>query len=279
MKLYERFNTSHVTLYHVLKCTHLRKPRCFNTSHVTLYRRWTGIMMIRSIVSIHLMLLFIHERQWRCNRQKRFNTSHVTLYRLENFATPFPFASFNTSHVTLYPPEDWWSQDLDGRFNTSHVTLYLAYIEGDTVQFLLFQYISCYSLSAIEVGVAAGDVFQYISCYSLSRWGEERDKRSSVSIHLMLLFIVKGNSKYQKYDRFNTSHVTLYQSKHSQRLKVHSRFNTSHVTLYQGHIWGISWKILVSIHLMLLFIPALFKTFLKLLVVSIHLMLLFICKK
>ena len=236
MKLYERFNTSHVTLYHVLKCTHLRKPRCFNTSHVTLYRRWTGIMMIRSIVSIHLMLLFIHERQWRCNRQKRFNTSHVTLYRLENFATPFPFASFNTSHVTLYPPEDWWSQDLDGRFNTSHVTLYLAYIEGDTVQFLLFQ---------------------YISCYSLSRWGEERGKRSSVSIHLMLLFIVKGNSKYQKYDRFNTSHVTLY----------------------QGHIRGISWKILVSIHLMLLFIPALFKTFLKLLVVSIHLMLLFICKK
>ena len=96
------FNTSHVTLYlfdGIKSTEHLFR---FNTSHVTLYRRWTGIMMIRSIVSIHLMLLFIHERQWRCNRQKRFNTSHVTLYRLENFATPFPFASFNTSHVTLY---------------------------------------------------------------------------------------------------------------------------------------------------------------------------------
>ena len=44
MKLYERFNTSHVTLYHVLKCTHLRKPRCFNTSHVTLYP-WTPMEM------------------------------------------------------------------------------------------------------------------------------------------------------------------------------------------------------------------------------------------
>ena len=189
--------------------------------------------MIRSIVSIHLMLLFIHERQWRCNRQKRFNTSHVTLYRLENFATPFPFASFNTSHVTLYPPEDWWSQDLDGRFNTSHVTLYLAYIEGDTVQFLLFQYISCYSLSAIEVGVAAGDVFQYISCYSLSRWGEERGKRSSVSIHLMLLFI-KFHYVPNILINIVSIHLMLLFIMTPEYTAAHNDgFNTSHVTLYQ----------------------------------------------
>ena len=142
----------------------------------------------------------------------RFNTSHVTLYRLENFATPFPFASFNTSHVTLYPPEDWWSQDLDGRFNTSHVTLYLAYIEGDTVQFLLFQ---------------------YISCYSLSRWGEERGKRSSVSIHLMLLFI-KFHYVPNILINIVSIHLMLLFIMTPEYTAAHNDgFNTSHVTLYQ----------------------------------------------
>ena len=147
---------------------------------------------------------------------------------------------------------------LEASFNTSHVTLYLL-VSSFWVSFPWFQYISCYSLSK-------------------AHYRTEMLKRGFNTSHVTL-YLPASHPLKLFLRRFNTSHVTLYQSKHSQRLKVHSRFNTSHVTLYQGHIWGISWKILVSIHLMLLFIPALFKTFLKLLVVSIHLMLLFICKK
>ena len=56
--------------------------------------------------------------------------------------------------------------------------------------FILFQYISCYSLSGSigELSVV-NRLFQYISCYSLS---------------------VTGNTYGAKDVRFNTSHVTLY---------------------------------------------------------------------
>ena len=53
---------------------------------------------------------------------------------------------------------------------------------------------------------------------------------------------------------FNTSHVTLYHAKEKEAYLKYSRFNTSHVTLYQSLPQTSQSMILVSIHLMLLFI-------------------------
>ena len=76
----------------------------------------------------------------------------------------------------------------------------------------MFQYISCYSLSMTSKHYKYFQPkFQYISCYSLSRkypWGNQRE--IGVSIHLMLLFIEDELSKIADSGRFNTSHVTLY---------------------------------------------------------------------
>ena len=102
--------------------------------------------------------------------------------------------------------------------------------------FILFQYISCYSLSKKRrVLRVSWNQFQYISCYSLS-----------LRAYILVWMIVC----------FNTSHVTLYRgaglvgtdpmafqyiSCYSLSLFrlwflfAKSSFNTSHVTLYQGH--------------------------------------------
>ena len=102
--------------------------------------------------------------------------------------------------------------------------------------------------------VAFKIVFQYISCYSLSTHGTEYACDHGVSIHLMLLFIKTQTVKSFARDSFNTSHVTLYHFKHlsiyfQKVVSIHlmllfinygsgeanysvRRFNTSHVTLY-----------------------------------------------
>ena len=80
--------------------------------------------------------------------------------------------------------------------------------------FILFQYISCYSLSIktmVSVGIRKVSIhlmllfigllqsnsephspFQYISCYSLSLMFKNSNGDNYVSIHLMLLFILIG---------------------------------------------------------------------------------------
>ena len=122
------------------------KSKCFNTSHVTLYH----------------ILAVLHPLHVFC-----FNTSHVTLYLCPQVGQIVSFSCFNTSHVTLYRSDHssrLWNLP---RFNTSHVTLYQKH--GVVAEnHLMFQYISCYSLSR-----------SYFSGYC-NLW---------VSIHLMLLFI------------------------------------------------------------------------------------------
>ena len=98
---------------------------CFNTSHVTLYQK------IRFMV---------------CSTKNRFNTSHVTLYRILPDKSAFIPFGFNTSHVTLYQNIRLTRIKLSVCFNTSHVTLY-QHDQEDVMQKLMFQYISCYSLS------------------------------------------------------------------------------------------------------------------------------------
>ena len=100
----------------------------------------------------------------------RFNTSHVTLYH------------FSLEHLFIV-----WT-----RFNTSHVTLYRCYIHRRYEERILFQYISCYSLSKTEK--------------------HQVNIPMDVSIHLMLLFIWMHLMPISREICFNTSHVTLYRA-------------------------------------------------------------------
>ena len=54
-------------------------------------------------------------------------------------------------------------------------------------------------------------IFQYISCYCLSATISSIPLKYCISIHLMLLFIASGRKQCQLYMyHFNTSHVTVY---------------------------------------------------------------------
>ena len=54
------FNTSHVTVYQTPMRLKRLKVRYFNTSHVTVYPISINVQALSNVISIHLMLLFIH---------------------------------------------------------------------------------------------------------------------------------------------------------------------------------------------------------------------------
>ena len=141
----------------------------------------------------------------------------------------------------------------------------------------MFQYISCYSLSMTSKHYKYFQPkFQYISCYSLSRkypWGNQRE--IGVSIHLMLLFILRQKTTDRTDGCFNTSHVTLYrrwtfQNRWQWTFQYISCYSLSipedvqdkikklfqYISCYSLSVWSslsfLKW--FVSIHLMLLFI-------------------------
>ena len=203
------FNTSHVTLYQLPCKIGDAIYRSFNTSHVTLYRRFWYATATADIVSIHLMLLFIHYLFHLLHLFQRFNTSHVTLYHAHRTPARIPDRSFNTSHVTLYlkTVEKWanvemfqyiscyslseeghycWAEKIS--FNTSHVTLYLNWELNKTPE--------------------NGFNTSHVTLYRVCR--RRRCTENEVSIHLMLLFISREKSKLYQKGSFNTSHVTLY---------------------------------------------------------------------
>ena len=150
----------------------------FNTSHVTLYRRDVGTWTWGWCVSIHLMLLFISQRQPDRRLQWCFNTSHVTLYRQRTGLWIIWNVSFNTSHVTLYHIKTA-KQNL---WNSVAIHLMLLFIRN------------AQSWSEIK------QRFQYISCYSLSKdIILNLTKKQYVSIHLMLLFICAAAAPYGRF--------------------------------------------------------------------------------
>ena len=121
----------------------------------------------------------------------------------------------------------------------------------------MFQYISCYSLSlrayrlvwmivcfnTSHVTLYQGlwtswrphQSFQYISCYSLSPGGEKDTSRTTVSIHLMLLFINMLRCSRGIKRRFNTSHVTLYLL--STPPEVKQRMSFQYISCYSLSFW------------------------------------------
>ena len=140
------FNTSHVTLYQdivswcgnsslfqYISCYSLSQNSCrtedslmsFNTSHITLYRSLFRTSSDSSIVSIHLMLLFIGFRT-----ETVISCIWVSIHLMLLF-------------IPLLTSCKWYILC----FNTSHVTLYLCKKEKTKEGVKKFQYISCYSLS------------------------------------------------------------------------------------------------------------------------------------
>ena len=76
-----------------------------------------------------------------------------------------------------------------------------------------------------------------------------------ISIHLMLLFIEPHLCPYLSKKYFNTSHVTVYHRWNFTKQCRNTYFNTSHVTVYPSIPVFPNLGMIISIHLMLLFIP------------------------
>ena len=135
--------------------------------------------------------------------------------------------------------------------------LFIKYYTRLEYHRFVFQYITCYSLSAnIYRGVPEWLEFQYITCYSLSDCGRIASVYHLVSIHHMLLFIHGSNSTscliwwFQYITCYSLSvianmtvnQIHLFQYITCYSLSLYSPFvrfseigfNTSHVTLYHG---------------------------------------------
>ena len=121
--------------------------------------------------------------------------------------------------------------------------------------------------------------FQYISCYSLSERSFRPGKCYHVSIHLMLLFIIKASNEFVKMAKFQYISCYSLSTFWTYMNTLEQRFNTSHVTLYRRDVGTWTWGWCVSIHLMLLFIGKELGYGSSGMWVSIHLMLLFIISK
>ena len=222
---------------------------CYSLS---LWQRFS--LLYKSIVSIHLMLLFIIF--WRHCYFQFHLFQYISCYSLSG--------------------STWQTETLQ---KFQYISCYsLSVSESDTFRTLwTFQYISCYSLSNGKKNSRNGQqvsihlMLLFISIPAVSPAWPRSFNTSHVTLYLRHdSFIV------QKFIRFNTSHVTLYLvgptyisgscacfntshvtlypiSSFGQSI-VSSRFNTSHVTLYPGASILLMFGISVSIHLMLLFI-------------------------
>ena len=121
---------------------------------------------------------------------------------------------------------------------------------------LKFQYIPCYGLSYLKIGVCTKIVlFQYIPCYGLSI-GASAVGWSPGSFQYIPCY---GLSKRLfpfciPWDNFNTSHVTVYQDVAQWGTQGGPNFNTSHVTVYRLRQRLNIGLIDISIHPMLRFI-------------------------
>ena len=115
--------------------------------------------------------------------------------------------------------------------------LFIATVVIATPVSTIFQYISCYCLSASS-DIACTFVFHfntshvtvYLLAPFLSKW------INIISIHLMLLFIAFQYPSVYVMSHFNTSHVTVYRGSGKAELECVWHFNTSHVTVYRNEV-------------------------------------------
>ena len=94
------FNTSHVTVYQLVRASVLEE---LIFQYISCYCLSVLLTLIKTAmqISIHLMLLFIVLFQLHYRLDNDFNTSHVTVYQKVKLVM-YVYTDFNTSHVTVY---------------------------------------------------------------------------------------------------------------------------------------------------------------------------------
>ena len=205
-------------------------------------------------VSIHLMLLYIREYKdviWRIEKFQYISCYSLSEESREGPAEDdvsihlmllfifFPIVNcvlvFSFQYISCYSLSSTLIQFYDPvfSFNTSHVTLYPFPVFANILLKTRFNTSHVTLYPNPVVGDPLMPEFQYISCYSLSPF-----------------FVRIRSTDYC----FNTSHVTLYLETLDLEIWRKKSFNTSHVTLYRYSLYPWSQLLIVSIHLMLLFI-------------------------
>ena len=140
----------------------------FNTSHVTVYQGFHKTLHHLSIISIHLMLLFIFNTEAKERiGMINFNTSHVTVYRTRQSSTQerlwFQYISCYCLSWMIYPVQS------RSAISIHLMLLFIPSVLLPTRTTTRFQYISCYCLSfPLVILPTSVSSFQYISCYCLS---------------------------------------------------------------------------------------------------------------
>ena len=226
------FNTSHVTLYRRGYDMSYMSKRSFNTSHVTLYQSYKDLEE-RGLLGFNTSHVTLYRSSGQPGRihGMRFNTSHVTLYRQTRLFHSQSIFIVSIHHMLLFIALTERCLSSQTGFNTSHVTLYRRPWRRNCKPGK-FQYITCYSLYGEKWLEKDIQLFQYITCYSLCTLKSKSHGHAAVSIHHMLLFIMRYSKDKINDICFNTSHVTLYAA-YKDYCKQNDRFNTSHVTLYR----------------------------------------------
>ena len=166
---------------------------------------------MQNAISIHLMLLFISAKVYRCHLAPAISIHLMLLFIYAYFQGKPRIVNFNTSHVTVYPGRTQNVRHLN-EISIHLMLLFIVKVAGHKDDPLKFQYISCYCLSIPSADIASVTIsFQYISCYCLS--------------------VMRQKELYLPW-YFNTSHVTVYRYSMMLHSPRYSNFNTSHVTVY-----------------------------------------------
>ena len=160
----------------------------FNTSHVTVYLDADKLirrMRIFQYISCYCLSWF----RRRANiKENNFNTSHVTVYPTRS-ERQIQQRAISIHLMLLFIEVEKMHEIPKIHFNTSHVTVYRPFHPLARLPYL-FQYISCYCLSAEKTRLSdlfrdfntshvtvylhwrlvesTWRIFQYISCYCLS---------------------------------------------------------------------------------------------------------------
>ena len=95
----------------------------FNTSHVTVYHLVHAFRVMFHHISIHLMLLFIRKLEEFHWQKWYFNTSHVTVYLKQGFCIAFN-SGFQYISCYCLSESSFLPSFCLCHFNTSHVTVY-----------------------------------------------------------------------------------------------------------------------------------------------------------
>ena len=165
------------------------KWQSFNTSHVTLYQHSGRIWIPWSSVSIHLMLLFIEGTLELELEDDAFQ--YISCYSLSHSGNRTEDYSGVSIHLMLLFIGKELGYGSSGMWVSIHLMLlFIISKQRNRTCEILFQYISCYSLSEmhrVDRKLSRGFNTSHVTLYL--RGGGSLWTFSVVSIHLMLLFI------------------------------------------------------------------------------------------